>query len=126
MFEALAGHAGVLQAALKERPRQAAQLLLPRSRTGLRQLDLWGGHLDRGVHQVILAREVAIQGHRAHPEFLGQPAHRERLCSVSIHDRERTAGELLASKTGLGSRSASLLHAPASFSDQLTNCVWRT
>jgi hypothetical protein len=107
-LETLASQARMSQPGAIQGACERRELLLPGRGAGFWELDLGCRDLDRGVHQVALAGEVAVERHRPHAELGRQPPHRQPLGPVRVHDLERPLREFLPRVARGGSPSPSL------------------
>ncbi len=53
------------------------------------ELDLVEHDVDHGVQQLVLARDVVIQRHRARAELTGEPAHAQPFDAFAVGEPER-------------------------------------
>src|SRR5436305_14635019 len=71
-----------------------AQPVLPPARARRRGADVGHRRVDRGVEQLVLAAEVAVEGHRPDVERGREPAHAQPLEAVRVEEGERGLRQL--------------------------------
>ena len=54
-----------------------------------RELDLLEHDVDHGVQQLLLARHVVVERHRARAELAGQPAHAQPVDPLAVGEPDR-------------------------------------
>ena len=79
-----------------EGTRELAELIPPIRGPVGRELKLIERAVDDRAEQLVLARDVAIQGHRRDAELRRDPAEADRLESARVGDRERRLDDELA------------------------------
>ena len=76
---------------LARRAHPAADLVAPRRRSGIGQLDLAEHEVDQPVEDLVLVGDVVVDRHRLDAELLGQRPDRQRRQAAGVGDGERAA-----------------------------------
>ena len=63
-----------------------------------RELPLREHEVEHPVEQVVLVRDVAVEGHRLEAELVTEPAHRQRLDARAVGELERHAQDAVAAE----------------------------
>jgi hypothetical protein len=72
------------------------ELLLPAGRLGVGELDLAHDPVVDQFAELVLARDVPVEGGRARAELLPEAPDRERVDAVGVEDRQRGVDDRIA------------------------------
>src|SRR4051794_5501091 len=100
--------------------------LLPPRPLGVREVDLLEDHVDQGVEQLVLARDVVVDRHRLRAQSLGKRANGETGQAAPIRDGQGGGQHSLLAQPGSWLRGGTWADAHGSSEPPSGRFVHRT